>query len=310
MIQEISFIGLGAMGVPIVNNLLEDGFTVHIYNRTQEVSKTFVDNLSSDLCKHVSIANSPKEVLKANKEKNRIVISIVSNDLALESICNDENGILSEISEGDVHLCLSTVSPNCVTRLEELHKMKSAVFISCPVFGRPPVAASRKLIVVAAGESSGFAKVENILQKLSQKVVYAGPKASQACVLKLSGNFCILSMIEMFAEAFTLAEGHDISREVAFDLLTGADGVFTKIPIMQTYAGIVRDHSYNNVGFAAINGLKDAKLIKAAAVEGHLNDTPFIDVVNQRLKKVVEDSEDGGKNIDWSSFAAHVKVTK
>jgi 3-hydroxyisobutyrate dehydrogenase-like beta-hydroxyacid dehydrogenase len=308
MIQEISFIGLGAMGVPIVKNLLEDGYIVHIYNRTQEVSTTFVDNLSSDLCKNVSIATNPKEVLQANKEKNRIVISIVSNDMALESICNDENGILSEISEGDVHLCLSTVSPTCVKRLEEAHKMKSANFVACPVFGRPPVAASRKLIVVAAG--SGFEKVANILQKLSQKVVYAGPNASQACVLKLSGNFCILSMIEMFAEAFTLAEGHGISRDVAYDLLTGPEGVFTKIPIMQTYGSIVRDHAYNNVGFAAVNGLKDAKLIKAAAVEGHLNETPFIDIVNQRLEKVVDDSEDGGKNIDWSSFAAHVKVTK
>lgn len=308
--KEISFIGLGAMGIPICKNLVNDGYKVIIYNRTKIVSEKFIDELSNDVRSNVTISNSPMEVLKDNSIKTgRIIVSIVSNDLALESICCDKDGILTELKENDVHLCLSTVSPSCVDRLEDLHRNKNAIFISCPVFGRPPVAEARKLIVVAGGQRNGFEKVEPILNNISQKVVYAGPKASQANVLKLSGNFCILSMIEMFAEAFTLAESHGIAREVAFDLLSGPEGVFTKIPIMQTYSTIVKDHSYHNVGFSAVNGLKDAKLIKAAA-EGHVNDTPFINIVNDRLEKVIEDSEDGGYNIDWSAFGAHVKVQK
>ena len=307
---EISFIGLGAMGYPICTNLIEDGYKLHIYNRTRSICEKFVDELSNDKRNKVTISNSPSEVLKSNSiASGRIIISIVSNDLALESICFDENGILTELNDNDVHLCLSTVSPPCVDKLEEVHRNKNAIFISCPIFGRPPVAAARKLIVVAGGQRIGFEKVEPILKTLSQKVVYAGTKASQANVLKLSGNFCILSMIEMFAEAFTLAESHGISRDVAYDLLSGPEGVFTKIPIMQTYSSIVKDHSYDNVGFSAINGLKDARLIKAAA-EGRVNDTPFINVVNDRLEKVVKESEDGGYNIDWSAFGAHVKVLK
>jgi len=42
---------------------------------------------------------------------------------------------------------------------------------------------------------------------------------SSASVLKLCGNFMILTAMEMCAEAFALAEAHSVDRSVAYDLL-------------------------------------------------------------------------------------------
>ena len=161
---EISFLGLGAMGAPILSNLLshpEVVTKVHVYNRTRKVADAFAQSFESKVIVH----NSPADALAATKAVGsaggRIVVSIVSNDGALAEVCAS---LLPEMREGDVHLCLSTVSPGIVDLQEARCRERLASFISCPVFGRPPVAVARKLIVVPSGDARAIETVMPLLE--------------------------------------------------------------------------------------------------------------------------------------------------
>ncbi len=173
-----------------------------------------------------------------------------------------------------------------------------------PVFGRPPAAKAKKLIAVIAGNPSAVDQVVPVVESTTQKIVRAGDEPSKSSILKLCGNYMILALIEAQAEAYTLAESAGISRQVAYDLLGGPDGVFTKLPIMSIYGKMIANHEYEPVGFTAQNGLKDANLICDAAFAGGV-DMPIADLVQQRLKTQIETS---GADCEWSSFAAQVKV--
>ena len=49
----------------------------------------------------------------------------------------------------------------------------------------------------------------------------------------------ILSIIQMQAEAFSLAQSAGIPRQTAFQLLSSQDGVFSTLPIMQIYGNMI-----------------------------------------------------------------------
>jgi 3-hydroxyisobutyrate dehydrogenase-like beta-hydroxyacid dehydrogenase len=179
-------------------------------------------------------------------------------------------------------------------------------FVACPVFGRPPAAAAKKLIAVPGGEPRAVDRVLPVLQALTSagKIVRAGSTASNACMLKLCGNFMILSVIESCAESFTLAESAGISRDTAYELLAGPGGILTTLPIIPSYGRMVATHDYPP-GFSAENGLKDATLICNAAAAGGV-DMAIGRVVKDRLTEVVAN---GGAEQDWASFAELVRAT-
>ena len=161
------------------------------------------------------------------------------------------------------------------------------------------------LIAVPGGDTTAVARITPLLQATSGKVVPAGPKASNANVLKLCGNFMILSVIEACAESFTLAESAGVPRQTAYDLLAGPGGLLNALPVIQNYGKMVAARQYPQ-GFTAENGLKDATLICNAAEAGGV-DMAIGRIVKARLTEVVAN---GGSEQDWASFADLVTVQK
>ena len=229
---------------------------------------------------------------------------MVSNDAALEQISEQ---VVPQLGPGGVHLCMSTVSPRIAARMQQLHADRGTAYISCPVFGRPPAAAARKLIAVAAGQREAFERVRPIIELTAQKVVYAGENAASSSALKLCGNYMILAVIQAEAEAFGLAESRGIDRSVAYDLLVGPEGVFTTLPIISSYGAMVASRNYP-LGFTATNGLKDCNLVLDAAAEGGV-EMPVAGIVRDRMAAVVASQKDGEEK-DWAAFADLVSVSK
>ena len=193
MNKTIGFIGLGNLGTPIVKNILQSGYSVRIYNRTPTKVTDWISSLPSDLVSKIYHATSPKDAVPSPAG---IVMSIVSNDSALKQITTGEDGIISGIGSDGIHVCLSTVSPSITEELAKLHSAKGSFYVSCPVFGRPPVAAAKKLVAIPAGAPSAVDRVIPILECTAQKIVRAGDRPENSNILKLCGNFMILATVQ------------------------------------------------------------------------------------------------------------------
>lgn len=299
---------------------------MRIWNRSAEKTREWVDALPAEAASRVVVAASASDAVPS---ADGIVFSILSNDAALNAVVSGVDGVLSSLGLGGVHVCLSTVSPetsgeagsvtedlNVVARTTPhlptlpaatqatAHAAQGAAYIACPVFGRPPVAAAKKLIAVAGGDTAALARVKPYLSATSQKLVHAGAAPASASTIKLAGNFMLLATIEAQAEAYALAESAGVPRETAHDLLCGPAGLFATLPVQRIYGEMIAAHAYEPVGFTAENGLKDARLVCDAAAAGRLH-LPIAELVRRRLEAVV--AEPGGAGRDWAAFAANVR---
>jgi len=114
MKDRLGFIGLGIMGGAIAQNLVNAGFAVTVWNRTESKVKALVDSGAIK-------GESPKDV-GSNCD---ILLTCVTNDKALEQILLGENDALTGESKPKLVIDFSTVPPATILRLhEEMKKIK------------------------------------------------------------------------------------------------------------------------------------------------------------------------------------------
>jgi hypothetical protein len=98
------FIGLGNMGLPMAQNLLQAGHPLSVFNRTAA--------RADGLCAQgATRAATPR----ALAEQHEIVLSIVADDTALRAIALGDTGVLAGLAPGKIHVDMSTVSPKSLT---------------------------------------------------------------------------------------------------------------------------------------------------------------------------------------------------
>src|SRR5207245_364753 len=147
MKETVGFIGLGGMGLAMATNLLKAGFGLRVYNRTAEKARPLLDH-------GARLARSPAEAA----EPGGIVVTMVSDDRAVEEVTLGANGLLARLGNG-VHLSMSTIAPRTARRLAGLHRERGSGYVASPVFGKPEVAAQAKPWVGTSGHAAARPRV-------------------------------------------------------------------------------------------------------------------------------------------------------
>ena len=114
MKETVGFIGLGSMGQAIATNLLKAGFGLRVFNRTAEKARPLVEQ-------GAKLARSPAEAT----EPGGIVVTMVSDDRAVEEVTLGPEGLLDRLGDG-VHVSMSTIAPHTARRLADLHRERGA----------------------------------------------------------------------------------------------------------------------------------------------------------------------------------------
>ncbi len=282
--MNVGFIGLGQMGRGIAANLVKAGHAVTVWNRTPGRAG------------ELKSAGAQVAASAAEAAASGIVITMLADDHAVESVVFGKNGILGALPRGGIHISISTISVALSERLTAAHREAGQEYIAAPVFGRPEAAAAAKLFVVGAGPATTLQKCQPLFDAISQRTFLAGDEPRSANVIKLAGNFLIASTIEIFGEAFALARKSGIAAPEFLEILAGT--LFTA-PFQVGYGGIIAREAYDPAGFAAVLGLKDLRLVLAAADSAGVP-MPVASVVRDRFQAAVGR---GYRDKDWSVIA-------
>ena len=285
MNQVIGFVGLGSMGLPMATNLLKAGFSLQVYNRTSEKAQPLIDQ-------GARLVNSPGDVVGSDG----VAITMLANDQALEDVVFGENGILERLGAGGIHLSMSTVSPATSDKLALRHEQRGSYYLAAPVFGRPDAAAASKLWICLSGNGAAKQRVLPLLNVLGQGVFDLGEQVGAANVVKIAGNFLIISAVEAMAEAFTLAEKNGIERTKVAELF--GQTLFA-CPIYQNYGRQIAEEQYQPAGFKLSLGLKDISLALQTATASQMP-MPLASLLHDRLMAAVAR---GRGDIDWTGLA-------
>lgn len=285
MNKTIGFIGLGNMGEPMARNLLRAGYKLRVYNRTSTKAQ--------------ALGREGAEVVAALRDVIRpdgIVVSMVSNDHALEEVVFGEKGIGDALGPGGIHISMSTISPQTAQKLSAHHQTKGTAYLAAPVFGRPEAAAAKKLWICLAGDAKAKERAVPVLEALGQQIFDFGESPEAANVVKLSGNFLIGSAIEAMAEAYTFAEKNGVAREKVADVFSQT---FLACPIYQNYGKVIATQEYQPAGFKVSLGLKDMNLLNSVAVSS-LTPMPLGNLLQERLLSAMSK---GRADMDWTALA-------
>jgi 3-hydroxyisobutyrate dehydrogenase-like beta-hydroxyacid dehydrogenase len=283
--MKIGFIGLGAMGAAIAANLVRARHDVLVWNRSAEKARPLTDAGA------VSAA-SPKAAA-ADRE---VVFTMLADDAALLAVLDGENGLYTGLPRGALHVSMSTIAVSTADQMTATHRALGQRFLCAPVFGRPQAAAAAKLFVVAGGEAADVETANPLFQAISQRVFHVGATPSAASLIKLCGNFMILSAIEAMGEAMALAEKGGIPKQQLYEVLTGS--LFDS-PVYRLYGDILVNERYQPAGFAAPLGLKDMRLAGLSA-EALRVPMPLLNVLRDHLLQTIAQQ---GDDIDWSGIA-------
>lgn len=206
----IGFIGLGAMGSRMAERLLAAGHEVHGTNRTAAKAEALIEH-------GMRWHDTPRKVAEAAE----ITFSMITDDDALRSVMKGPDGVLAGMSEGHVHIDMSTVSPHLSQEYAERMRTLGGQLIEAPVSGSIPAAEDGSLVIMVAGDAATFHRVEALLRELGSTVTYIGPNG-QALMLKLAVNISLGAQILALAEGALLAERAGIDRKLAVDVIAGS----------------------------------------------------------------------------------------
>ncbi len=267
--RRIGFIGLGIMGRPMAENLLEAGFSLTVHNRTRSKERLLADA-------GATVAASAAEVAA----RSDVVITMVPDTPDVEAALLGPHGVHEAARPGLLVVDMSTISPEREREMATIFREKGCELLDAPVTGGDVGAQQGTLMIMVGGEKTAFEKVLPILRAMGKGVHHVGPSGAGQS-LKLCNQ--ILSAVNMMAlsEALLLAGKAGIDLEQFLQVLGGEAGGSWQLTNLGPK--IVR----RELGPAFMIGLMQKDLSLAQELGRQLNVPLFSTALAQQLYRVV-----------------------
>lgn len=207
--MKVGFVGLGTMGFPMAHNLLENGYELIIYNRTEEKMNVLEK-------KGAIIANSPKAVAS----QSEVVFTMLTADAAVEQVILGENGIIDGAYPGLIVIDSSTISPSTSKKVAEALYRHDVDMLDAPVTGSEPQAIEGALTFMVGGKKEVYEKCIDLFLVMGKNAYYMGENG-QGSYMKLANNSMAAINLIAFSEGITMATKAGIDPEVFAKVVSG-----------------------------------------------------------------------------------------
>ena len=206
---KIGLIGLGLMGKPMARNRRKSGANVIVFNRSLPALK----ELESE---GFTTAHSPAEVAS----KVGMVICMVSNTPAVESVLLGDSGVVHGIREGSLVIDMGTTEVRATRGFAKIFNQKSVGYVDAPVSGGEIGAIDGTLSIMVGASESDMERVKPVLNALGKQVTHIG-EIGCGQIAKAANQIIVGLTIGAVSEAFALAQHGGANLEQVWKALSG-----------------------------------------------------------------------------------------
>lgn len=277
---DIGIIGIGLMGHAFVERFQSQGFTVRVFNRTQNNIKDLAEN-------GITVCSTADELINLSST----IILMVSDAEAINNLLRLDK---QQDLQGKTFLQMATISPQQSKEIDEVITSYGGRYLEAPVLGSIPEAKAGSLIIMAGGPRGVFDDVLPALQVLSSAPRYIG-ETGHAAALKLSMN----QLIAALTAGFSLSLGYAIKNGVDTDIFM--DTVRESALYAKTYDKKLEKYlnrDFGTANFSTRHLLKDIRLFIDDARAAGLN-TDALEGIERITNQTVENGLD---LMDYSSI--------
>jgi 3-hydroxyisobutyrate dehydrogenase len=218
--MQVGWIGVGRMGRPMAERILQAGFPVKIWNRTPAKAEP--------LKAHGAVIVERKAELRGAD----VVMTMLGTGKDLLEVFFGADGLVAEGAAqvpGIVVDC-STIGVDESAKLRERLAARGVQYLAAPVSGNPRTIAAGKLSSVVSGPRAAFDRVEPILKAYSLRgVTYAG-EGDLARICKIAHNIFLAVIIENLIETTLLAQKAGVPRHAFLQFMNNSalGSIFTQ----------------------------------------------------------------------------------
>jgi len=205
--DKLGLIGIGYMGRPIAQRLLEAGFKLTVYDRDRSKAEELVQ-YGGVVAESVAQVASGCDVL----------LSCLPNDEAVMSVFSGADDAFASVRAGALCIDLSTVYPETSKSLARLGAARGVDVLDVTMSGSTPVAEQGALVLFGGGDGGSFDAAESIFRAIARKYFYVGPSGSGA-TMKLVVNSLLGIGMQAIAEAVALGEKAGLERNRLLEVL-------------------------------------------------------------------------------------------
>jgi 2-hydroxy-3-oxopropionate reductase len=209
MPETIGFIGLGVMGDPMARNLIEAGHSLVVHNRSREPVQALAEV-------GAQAASGPREVA----ERSDVVITMLPDSAAVESVVLGEDGVLAGASEGDLLIDMSTIHPTVSVAVAQAAAERGVAALDAPVSGGDVGAKQGTLSIMVGGDAADVERARPLLEVLGKTIVHVG-EAGAGQVVKACNQVVVAVTIAAVSEALVLGSKAGVDPERILDVLGG-----------------------------------------------------------------------------------------
>src|SRR6202790_602235 len=206
--SKLGFVGIGYMGRPIAQRLLQSGFKVAAYDRHRTKAEELI-RYGGTVAESVAKLSSSCDV----------VLSCLASDEAVLQVYEGADGVFANARRGALVIDLSTVNPKTSQELSRLGSERGVHVLDVTISGSTPAAEQGALTLFGGGDQGCFAAAESIFRVIARKYFYLGSSGSGA-TMKLVVNALLGIGMQAIAEAVALGEKAGLDRNRLLDVLS------------------------------------------------------------------------------------------
>jgi 2-hydroxy-3-oxopropionate reductase len=247
--ERIGLIGLGLIGRPMAQNLLQAGYAVTVFNRSPGPAAALAEA-------GATVAHSPQE-LAAQVD---VVISCVSDSPDVQEVVLGPQGIIHGARSGMLYIDMSTIAAAVSRDIYAQLQAIGVAALDAPVSGGDIGAQQGTLSIMVGGDQAAFDRALPIFQVLGQNIVHMGD-AGAGQVTKACNQIVVALTVQAVAEALTLAARSGVDPAKVRSALLGG---FAQSKVLEVHGAKMLDRNFQP-GFKLDLFRKDINLVLQTA---------------------------------------------
>jgi 3-hydroxyisobutyrate dehydrogenase-like beta-hydroxyacid dehydrogenase len=244
---SLAYVGVGLMGLPMVQRLLELGWRVRAYDIVPE-------RIAS------SGAEPSTSAADAARGVDVVMLNLPTNYAVEEAVFGPE-GLSRTLNAKQLLVDFSTIPVDaCREHAQKIEKQTGCRWVDAPVSGGPPASAAGTLTVMAGGTEQDLARLAPLMRDIAGRCTRMGP-VSAGLAAKMINQLIVGVGHAMLAEGVSLCEKAGIDAARIPECLAGG---YADSNVMKAYWPRMVERDFAPRGYVR-QLLKDLEMVNAWA---------------------------------------------
>lgn len=279
----IAFLGMGLMGTRMASRLVQAGYTVAVWNRSQHACEALIQQGATQL-ELDKIAQYP------------IILICLADDQAVQSVFDQ---IHPYLKAEQVIVDFSSLSVTATQQLAQSAQQQQVTWIDSPVSGGTIGAEQGTLVIFAGGDAETIQQLSPVYQVLSQRVTRMGDSGTGQAT-KICNQLIVAANSTLIAEAVALASQAGVDTTLLAPALAGG---FADSKPFQILAPRMATHTFEPVQWKVQTLSKDLNNALKLAHSFNLN----IPVAQKALLQLQAHQENGFADNDLATIIQYIE---